>query len=107
MRPKTRAYTHQGHGPRADDTGRIHISDFRYSRTKLTCDQQPVHTFATNVGRRGKLCLRPEADIDVTARKVAVAPLMRSRGVRANCRLRDFRLFATRLLHGLHRQTDT
>ena len=25
--------THQGHGPRADETGRIHISDFRYSRT--------------------------------------------------------------------------
>jgi len=23
-----RAYSHQGHGPRADQTGRIHISDF-------------------------------------------------------------------------------
>jgi hypothetical protein len=30
MRPKVRAYSHQGHGPRADQTGRIHISDFRY-----------------------------------------------------------------------------
>src|ERR1700722_8852681 len=30
MRPKMRAYSHQGHGPRADQTGRIHISDFRY-----------------------------------------------------------------------------
>src|ERR1700722_839593 len=28
-----RAYSHQGHGPRADQTGRIHISDFRYLRT--------------------------------------------------------------------------
>jgi len=25
-----RAYSHHGHGPRADRTGRIHISDFRY-----------------------------------------------------------------------------
>ena len=30
-----RAYSHQGHGPRADQTGRIHISDFRYPRTTL------------------------------------------------------------------------
>src|ERR1700733_14080067 len=28
-----RAYSHQGHGPRADQTGRIHISDFRNLRT--------------------------------------------------------------------------
>jgi hypothetical protein len=28
-----RAYSHQGHGPRADQTGRIHISDFRKPRT--------------------------------------------------------------------------
>ena len=27
---KVCAYSHQGHGPRADQTGRIHISDFRY-----------------------------------------------------------------------------
>ena len=27
------AYSHQGHGPRADQTGRIHISDFRNPRT--------------------------------------------------------------------------
>src|SRR5947209_15582677 len=33
MRPKMRAYSHQGHGPRADQTGRIHISDFRFLRT--------------------------------------------------------------------------
>jgi hypothetical protein len=30
MRPKVRAYSHQGHGPRADQTGRVYISDFRY-----------------------------------------------------------------------------
>ena len=30
---KMRAYSHQGHGPRADQTGRIHISDFRNPRT--------------------------------------------------------------------------
>ena len=30
MRPIACAYSHQGHGPRADQTGRIHISDFRY-----------------------------------------------------------------------------
>src|ERR1700743_261865 len=28
-----RAYSHQGHGPRADQIGRIHISDFRTPRT--------------------------------------------------------------------------
>src|ERR1700749_3037327 len=33
MRPLMRAYSHQGHGPRADQTGRIHISDFRFLRT--------------------------------------------------------------------------
>ena len=27
---KVRAYSHQGHGPRADQTGRIHISELRY-----------------------------------------------------------------------------
>jgi len=30
-----RAYSHQGHGPRADQTGRIHISDFRYPANSL------------------------------------------------------------------------
>ena len=30
MRPMARAYSHHGHGPRADLTGRIHISDFRH-----------------------------------------------------------------------------
>ena len=30
MRPMARAYSHHGHGPQADQTGRIHISDFRY-----------------------------------------------------------------------------
>jgi hypothetical protein len=29
MRSMARAYSHHGHGPRADQTGRIHISDFR------------------------------------------------------------------------------
>ncbi|MEG3619523.1 hypothetical protein V5T82_13740, partial [Magnetovibrio sp. PR-2] len=28
-RSMERAYSHRGHGPRADQTGRIHISDFR------------------------------------------------------------------------------
>ena len=35
MRPNVRAYSHQGHGPRADQTGRIHISDFRYPEYSL------------------------------------------------------------------------
>ena len=30
MRPLAPAYSHHGHGPRAEQTGRIHISDFRY-----------------------------------------------------------------------------
>lgn len=44
MRPLARAYSHHGHGPRADQTGRIHISDFRSPRLNLSCGPQPVHT---------------------------------------------------------------
>jgi len=29
MRPKARAYFQNGHGPKTDQIGRIHISDFR------------------------------------------------------------------------------
>ena len=58
MRPKARAYSHQGHGPRADQTGRIHISDFRFPR-KLTCETQPVHTFGSESGHRGDSPARP------------------------------------------------
>jgi hypothetical protein len=29
------AYSHQGHGPRADQTGRIHISDIRIPENSL------------------------------------------------------------------------
>ena len=44
MRPKARAYTHQGHGPRADQTGRIHISDFRFPRTNsLAISSRSIH----------------------------------------------------------------
>ena len=36
MRTMARAYSHHGHGPRADQKGRIHISDFRYpAKTQL------------------------------------------------------------------------
>ena len=39
-----RAYSHQGHGPRADQTGRIHISDFRYPRTiSLAISSRSIH----------------------------------------------------------------
>ena len=35
MRPMALAYSHQGHSPRADQTGRIHISDFRFPANSL------------------------------------------------------------------------
>ena len=39
-----RAYSHQGHGPRADQTGRIHISDFRNPRTiSLANGSRSIH----------------------------------------------------------------
>jgi len=39
-----RAYSHQGHGPRADQTGRIHISDFRNPRTiSLAKGSRSIH----------------------------------------------------------------
>ena len=38
-----RAYSHQGHGPRADQTGRIHISDFRYPRTSIAKRSRSIH----------------------------------------------------------------
>jgi len=44
MRQQVRAYSHQGHGPRADQTGRIHISDFRSLMHDTHCETQPVHT---------------------------------------------------------------
>ena len=44
MRPKARAYSQQGHGPRADHTGRIHISDFRNPRTSsLAISSRSIH----------------------------------------------------------------
>jgi hypothetical protein len=40
-----RAYSHQGHGPRADQTGRIHISDFRFLRTiSLAKRSRSIHS---------------------------------------------------------------
>jgi hypothetical protein len=43
MRTKVRAYSHQGHGPRADQTGRIHISDFRFS-SSLAKRSRSIHS---------------------------------------------------------------
>jgi hypothetical protein len=59
MRSKVRAYSHQGHGPRADQTGRIHISDFR--QHPLTCERQPVHTLGAHELPSG-LDLRTDRD---------------------------------------------
>ena len=44
MRSKVRAYSHQGHGPHADQQAGYIISDFR--QHALTCEPQPVHTLA-------------------------------------------------------------
>ena len=45
IRPKMRAYSHEGHGPRADQTGRIHISDFRFPRTiSLAKRSRSIHS---------------------------------------------------------------
>jgi acyl-CoA synthetase (AMP-forming)/AMP-acid ligase II len=46
MRPKARAYSHRGHGPRADQQAG-YISATSAACAELTCDQQPVHTFGS------------------------------------------------------------
>ena len=48
MRPMVRAYSHQGHDPRVDQTGRIHISDFRNpSQTiSLASRSRSIHSSA-------------------------------------------------------------
>jgi hypothetical protein len=39
-----RAYSHHGHGPRADQKGRIHISDFRYpAKLSLAKRSRSIH----------------------------------------------------------------
>src|SRR4051794_31695630 len=45
MRSTVRAYSHQGHGPRADHQAGYISATFRPHI--LTCEQQPVHTFST------------------------------------------------------------
>jgi hypothetical protein len=47
MRPTTRAYSHQGHGPRADQVGRIHISDIRYlAKISIAFRSRSIHSSA-------------------------------------------------------------
>ena len=54
MKPKIRADSHQGHGPRADQTGQIHISDFRFLRTiSLAKRSRSIH-----LGQREKNSVR-------------------------------------------------
>src|SRR5258705_5801626 len=87
MRSKVRAYSHQGHGPRADQQAgyisatsasapslakrsrSIHISDFR--QRALTCETQPVHTlgsrFAFCGGEKLRL-LSPKAAVPLGLR---------------------------------------
>src|SRR5215510_9824203 len=49
MRSKVRAYSHQGHGPRADQqAGYISAT----SDSTLTCERQPVHTLGATRVRR-------------------------------------------------------
>ena len=66
MRPKMRAYSHQGHGPRADQTGRIHISDFRNPRTiSLAKRSRSIHRshLQTFAAPKRKSALPPKADV--------------------------------------------
>jgi hypothetical protein len=55
MRPTMRAYSHQGHGPQADQTGRMYIRDFRNTRTisiaKRSRSIHPGHKRLSNVSR--------------------------------------------------------
>jgi hypothetical protein len=66
MRPTMRAYSHQGHGPRADQTGRIHISDFRNPRTiSIAKRSRSIHSGQTRKSPHpdGMSVLASEADI--------------------------------------------
>ncbi len=76
-----RAYIHQGHGPRADQTGRIHISDFRYPRTNsLAIGSRSIHlghklTFVrrSNQIDDPSLCLHIRLDVALRRTQIRVA----------------------------------
>jgi hypothetical protein len=73
-----RAYSHQGHGPRADQTGRIHISDFRNPRTiSLANGSRSIHKghFQTS-GRVAARSVRPSTtDMSRPHRHVGFVPI--------------------------------
>jgi hypothetical protein len=61
---------------KALDGASIHDVGERANLTYVS--QNPNDSFAPNVGRRGKFRIDPEADIEVTALKVAVASRRRN-----------------------------
>src|SRR4051812_24193899 len=78
MRPTMRAYSHQGHGPRADQTGRIHISDFCFLRTiSLAKRSRSIHLGHSRRSDRLPVTsgFPPEADINRPARLVRFVPI--------------------------------
>src|SRR6516225_7753850 len=76
-----RAYSHQGHGPRADQTGRIHISDFRNPRTiSLAKRSRSIHWGHRQISR-------PLSDAGWTSPPLRQGPLIaRERKSRQNQR---------------------
>ena len=60
-----RAYSHQGHGPRVDQTGRIHISDFRNPRTNSIAKRsRSIHTGHKRVREPSLLVQNPNKLLD-------------------------------------------
>ena len=68
MRSKVRAYSHQGHGPHADQQAGYIISDFR--QHALTCEPQPVHTFGSILAAGS----RPSGDYQTAIRAARRMP---------------------------------
>jgi len=80
MRPKMRAVFHQGHGRRADQTGR-YISATSAIHAHLSCETQPVIHVGQSLPKlivRATSAFRPDSDHIATRRHVAKVPSRKS-----------------------------
>ena len=102
MRSTACAYSHQGHGPRADQQAG-YIKAISENTHQITCEQQPVHTFALKpdccnaqslgstdddqaAGLTLHSTLRPAAAARlVSASRLKRSTLPRSRSLRRGC----------------------
>ena len=70
-----RAYSHHGHGPRADQKGRIHICDFRsHAETQLHSAAGPYILASRGRMTGARIATAPEAIADILKSLVRSTP---------------------------------